>query len=54
LPEIRGIQKVLGFFQSQTGKKSTVRQQAWKIDQPHRPSWKISLQRRSEFEGSES
>jgi hypothetical protein len=46
LPEIRGIQKFSGFFQSQTGQKSVARQPVWKIFQPHRPVWKISPPRR--------
>jgi hypothetical protein len=42
LPEIRGIQKFLGFFRRETGQKSAARQPVWKIAQPRRPVWKIS------------
>jgi hypothetical protein len=46
LPEIREIQKFLGFFPSQRGQKSKARQPVLKIAQPRRPVWKITSQRR--------
>jgi hypothetical protein len=45
LPEIRGIQRFLGFFHIQRGQKSKARQPVWKIAQSRRPVWKITSQR---------